>query len=416
MEHLAGQVRGLARQRDDYEKLYRFTEQVSRAVRPDERCRRAVELATEFLGAECVLVRVDDPSRVQDGTGTIIMREKGEFVEHAFSFGPDGRRGVPTFLDAIIQRWLSGEFAGRERIESDWVLAYPLKRHDRRLGLLLIPASAAGEQASPTFVQALTVHVADALVVSDMQTQLVKRERLAAIGETVAGLAHCLKNLLNGLRAGQYIIDRAVDRDDMLKIRRGWSVMQKSIGQVEKLTFNMLYAVKELRPKREPVDANEVVREVVSLVHFDAASQGITVSLDMDGSIGVEPLDRMTIYRAILNLVTNAIDACVESDDGRLVQVTTRAHDDEIVIAVRDDGIGMSRETLDRLFTKFFSTKPGKGTGLGLPVVKRIVEDHGGTLEIDSREGMGSTFRIRLPRRGPAAKGEVPGAKPGQES
>jgi signal transduction histidine kinase/uncharacterized tellurite resistance protein B-like protein len=424
-ERLARLVKDVERQRDEYEILYRFTDQVSRTVLPGERRCRVVELATRFLGSECVLVRVDDPSRAGSGKGKITMRGDGDTIEdHPFAWGPEGQCGVPSFLDGILRRWLSGEFDDVTEVETGWVVAYPLHHEDRHLGLLLVPAAGGenGEDApTPELMRALTRHVALALEFSDLQFELLDRERLAAIGETLAGLSHCLKNTLNGLRAGLYILDRAVDRDDPIKLRTGWKVLRKGIQQVETLSFNMLYATRERKPKREPVNVNAVLREIVDLVHTSAAEQGVRVIWEFDEAIGVEPLDRLTVYRAVLNLVSNAIDACTdlelfldgEDDDdededvaaidveanGRgLVTLRSREAAGEIVIDVEDDGVGMSEETQSRLFTKFFSTKAGKGTGLGLSVVKKIVEEHGGRLEIESELGRGSTFRIRLPR------------------
>jgi signal transduction histidine kinase len=141
-----------------------------------------------------------------------------------------------------------------------------------------------------------------------------------------------------------------------------------------------------------------VVGEVVDLLRETASEKGVRLRTELDDKVSSEPLDRSTIYRAILNLVTNAIDACTESETGDLVVLRTRSEPDEIALTVEDNGIGMTDEVRSRLFTRFFSTKPGKGTGLGLPVVKKIVEEHGGTVDVESQPGRGSTFRLRLPR------------------
>jgi signal transduction histidine kinase len=236
---------------------------------------------------------------------------------------------------------------------------------------------------------------------ADLQKELVDQERLAAIGETVAGLAHCLKNALNGLRAGQYVIDRGMEKNDTEKLQTGWRVMKEGVREVEKLTFDMLYCVKERVPEREPTNPNEVIREVVDLLRKMAADKSVELRPALDEGIGVEALDRTLIYRAILNLVTNAIDACAESESGDLVIIKSQASPDEIVVTVEDNGVGMSDETQSRLFTRFFSTKATGGTGLGLSVVKKITEEHGGALRVKSELGVGSEFHIHLPRTTP---------------
>ena len=232
-----------------------------------------------------------------------------------------------------------------------------------------------------------------------LQEELVQQERLAAVGETVAGLAHCLKNLLNGLRAGQYVIDRAVETGDENTLRKGWGVMKNAVGEVENLTSDMLYYIKKREPERESTDPNAVARDVVELLERQAAAQDVELRTELDPAIGREQLDRRLVYRALLNLVSNAIDACTESENGNLVVVSSALEGDaEIVLSVRDNGVGMSEETRSMLFTKFFSTKAGRGTGLGLSVVSKIATEHGGTVEVESEEDHGSIFRLRLPR------------------
>ena len=236
---------------------------------------------------------------------------------------------------------------------------------------------------------------------ADLQKDLVEQERLAAVGETVAGLAHCLKNTLNGLKAGQYVIDRGVEKNDTEKLLTGWRVMKEGIRQVESLTFDMLYYVKDRVPERLPTDPNEVIREVAALLREMAAEKGVELRVELDEELGVAALDRTAIYRAVLNLATNAIDACAESESDGVVAIGSSGVANEIVLAVADSGIGMSDETRSQLFTRFFTTKPGAGTGLGLPVVKKIVEEHGGTLQIITAPGKGSEFRMNLPRAAP---------------
>ncbi|MBT4503598.1 MAG: HAMP domain-containing histidine kinase [Gemmatimonadetes bacterium] len=231
-----------------------------------------------------------------------------------------------------------------------------------------------------------------------LQKELVEQERLAAIGETVAGLAHCLKNTLNGLRAGQYVIDRGVEKNDTEKLKTGWRVMKEGVHQVERLTSDMLYCVKERVPEREPTDPNEIIREIIDLLREMATEKEVELRAALDEEMGVEALDRTMIYRAILNLVTNAIDACTESESGDLVILRSQGTPEEIVLTVEDNGIGMSDAIQARLFTRFFSTKSSGGTGLGLSVVKKITEEHGGTLRVKSEVGKGTEFHIHLPR------------------
>jgi signal transduction histidine kinase len=222
-------------------------------------------------------------------------------------------------------------------------------------------------------------------------------QRLAAIGEMVAGLVHYQKNLLNGLRGGLYITDGAMAKGNQKNLRDGWRMLDNTAQRIERLTLDMLYYVKERVPKREPTDLNEVIQEAVDLMREAATDQGVELQAELDEGIGKQFLDRTAIYRAILNLVSNAIDACEESESGNLVSLKSQARADEVAVTVADNGIGMSDEVRSNLFLRFFSTKGGQGTGLGLPVVKKVIEEHGGSLEVESKLGEGSAFQVRLP-------------------
>jgi len=225
-------------------------------------------------------------------------------------------------------------------------------------------------------------------------------ERLAAIGEIVARVAHYQKNLLNGLRGGLYVSNGAMARGDWEELREGCRMLHGSVQRIERLTLDMLYYVKGRIPKREPTDVNEVIQEVVDLMREAAAQRDIELAADLGEGTGKQTLDRAAIHRAILDLVSNAIDACAESESqsGKLVSLESHATADTIVVTVTDNGVGMSDEVRSNLFVRFFSTKGGQGTGLGLPVVKKVVEEHGGTLEVESKLGEGSVFQLRFPK------------------
>jgi signal transduction histidine kinase len=240
---------------------------------------------------------------------------------------------------------------------------------------------------------------------SKLQRELLENERLAAVGQTVAGLSHTLKNVLNGLRAGRFILDRALKTGDKEKFRKGLRVTRSSVRHVERLIYDMLHYAKQRDPKREPIDPNAVIHEVIDELKELARGWGVKLRAETDEGIGEIALDRTDIYRALVDLVTNAIEACTESESGDLVILRSRAAPDEIVLSVEDNGIGMTEEVLSKLYTRFFSTKATGGTGLGMLVVKRIVEEHKGTIEVDSAPGRGTVFDIHLPISTEAAAG-----------
>jgi signal transduction histidine kinase len=284
-------------------------------------------------------------------------------------------------------------------------VAFPLERRGRRLGLILAPAierQASKEsdvaRMNPEIVQAARQHLAVALELSEMQREQLQQERLAAIGETVASLAHFLKNVLNGLKGGEYVIARALKKEDPEKLQKGLAVLRGSIRHIERLTYDMLYYAGDRALELEPVNPNEVMQEAFESMEEIADRKGIKIECLLDDRMIPIPLDRHALYRGILNLASNAIEACLESDQGNRVTLKSNLKSGYVLLTVEDNGIGMTPDVLKRITERFYTTKPSAGTGLGLAVTKKIAEKHGGKLEVESVYGKGSAFHIRLPR------------------
>jgi len=237
--------------------------------------------------------------------------------------------------------------------------------------------------------------------VKKLQQELIKSERLAATGQTVAGLAHYIKNILIGLRGGVYVSNVALAKNDTEKLKSGWSMIERNVSRISDLVLNLLNYSKEHKPEYEYCYPNDIVEEVCSLLDPTAKDDQIEIIRNFDQSVGEVSLDSGAIHRTLLNLVSNAIDACLYDSNGkkrRRILVKTSSENNRMLrIDVSDNGNGMDEEVKSKLFTSFFSTKGGKGTGLGLLVTNKIVKENGGTIEVDSKKGEGSTFTIRLP-------------------
>lgn len=407
-------VKTLERQRDDFATLYGLVDQLSRAVSPGDRRRRCVELASEILKKDCALVRPERSTGSGLSQGSITLWSSGEGAAER----PLTSAAVPGelpgyFSSVLVDRWSAGELEGAVESQDGAAIGYPVKRRGERLGLLVIPVGGVvgqGAAADPGMVAALLRHLGIALAYSDLQREMLAGERLAAIGETVAGIAHCLKNVLNGLRGGIYVADRALELEDEERFRTGWKMLKNNVSRVEKVTADMLSFVRTRRPSLKPGDPNPIVREVVEMLRDDAERKGVEFRTDLDDTLGGVPFDRTGLFRAVLNLATNAVDACLDSDGGNRVRIRTAALDDAVEISVRDNGDGIPEPVQRMLFTRLFTTKQSGGTGLGLPVTRKIIEEHGGSLTFDSAPGHGSTFRILLPfPTGPEAGNDPPG-------
>jgi len=234
--------------------------------------------------------------------------------------------------------------------------------------------------------------------------EIVKNERLATIGETVAELAHYTKNILNGLRGGMYKVNSALEKNKPDLLREGWDMVQRNIEKVSQLVLNLLTYSKDRPPDREMCSINEIANEVVELLQHQAEENNITLRRDLDPNIKEVYIDPKGMHDVFLNLVSNALDSCVMDEDVskpwevtvRTVLKTTDQDKKKIVIEVADNGCGMNPETQSKIFTRFFSTKQGKGTGLGLLITQKIVHEHGGEITVKSEERRGTTFTVIL--------------------
>ncbi|UCF57089.1 MAG: PAS domain S-box protein [Deltaproteobacteria bacterium] len=246
------------------------------------------------------------------------------------------------------------------------------------------------------------VFIQDLREILRLQKEKEQAERMAAIGQTVAGLAHYIKNILNGLKGGEYMINSAMEKNSIEMVAKGWRMVEKNIDQITQIVMDMLVYSKERKPDYQMVDANELVMDVLELIKERAELSGVSVVHELMPGLKKVPMDRTAIHRCLLNLVSNAIDACALEgivEGNGLVTVKTDSPEGWAVrFQVIDNGTGMDEETQQKLFTGFFSTKGYKGTGLGLPVTQKIVKEHQGELFFKSELGKGTTFTLTLPQ------------------
>lgn len=256
------------------------------------------------------------------------------------------------------------------------------------------------------FLYAVANTLAGIIMRKRLEKELVISERLSAIGQTVAGLAHSIRSILFGLEGGIYIVNKALRKDDMEKMNSGWNMVKKNIDMVSNLVSDLLNFTKENITEYKKCSPNIIAEEVCGLMEpraKDIHLGEIKIIRDFDSGIGEVLLDPKAIHRGLLNLISNAIDACrVDEDKGKnhaVKVITKKEREDKFVIQVTDNGCGMEDEIKQKVFTGFVSTKGSQGTGLGLLITQKIVKEHGGTLKVNSKVGKGSTFTIHLPSK-----------------
>jgi signal transduction histidine kinase len=244
-------------------------------------------------------------------------------------------------------------------------------------------------------------------LVEEKSRKLVETERLAAVGQTVAALAHAIKNITAGLTGGMYVLEKGIDLENRTYLSQGWQMIKGNVQKIKGMAVDLLNYAKEREPEVQLCDPNGPAKEVYELMLPRATEMGVVLKFAPDQGLPRVWFDREGIHRVLLNLVSNAIDACTDiSCASKTCEVSLRTLKPEgwaVEYQVIDNGCGMDEETRKKVFQIFFSTKGSRGTGLGLMIAKKIVDEHGGVMDLSSEKGSGTVFRVRLPEKKPSA-------------
>ncbi len=242
--------------------------------------------------------------------------------------------------------------------------------------------------------------VQDLREIKQLEREKIEAERLSAVGHTVAGLAHGIKNLNTALEGGMYMLKSGLAQRNIERIQKGMDMLARNIERVSIFVKAFLSFSKGREIQAKICDPAEIAKEVVDLYAVKAEKLGITLKYEKIGDIAPAPIDFESMHECLTNLVGNAIDACQMSDENSCyVTVRTFEEYNTIIYEVADNGCGMDYEVKRKVFTTFFTTKGLGGSGIGLLMTKKIVHEHGGTIDLKSKSGKGTTFSIRLPRR-----------------
>jgi PAS domain S-box-containing protein len=232
-----------------------------------------------------------------------------------------------------------------------------------------------------------------------LEREKMQAERLATVGQTVAGLAHGIKNILTGLQGGIFIGQTGFEEERPAMIAQGWDMVRRNTQKISAITTNLLSYSKERTPEYNTLQANKMVLEVVELYEGKAQQNNVSFVLDLSPRLPPLEADAQGIHTCLTNLISNAVDACVADTSKERHQVVLRTWEQEGVVffSIKDDGTGISPKDRQHLFREFYSTKGTGGTGLGLLVTRKIVHEHEGELTFESTEGEGTTFSFSLP-------------------
>jgi signal transduction histidine kinase len=238
----------------------------------------------------------------------------------------------------------------------------------------------------------------------DREREIVRREKLSALGRLAAGVAHDVRNPLHSIGLTlQHLRETARPESDERRVEfdRSIEIIRGEIRRLDHLVGNFLRFAKSEQDVHRPVDLAELVRDVARLVHKEAERRGVDVVLDVAASPPTVEANGESVRSALLNLVLNALEAMPRG--GRLTMALRPEGPGHVLLEVADTGEGIPQEEQERVFEFAYTTREN-GNGLGLAIVHHcIVEEHGGRVSLDSRPGAGTRVRVTLPVRGEAA-------------
>ena len=374
--------------------LHQILDLIFQWVRCDRGCIMLTDLESGELRPSCRRNRVaNQPSARMSISKTIL-----EYVCKK-------EEGVLTSDACDDDRWNSSASISAGGIRE--AICVPMKGRYGNVGVIYIDTSiSAGKHALTServfneehlkMLVAIGHQAALAIEDTNYYQSMVHAERLAAMGQTIATLSHHIKNIVQGLRGGGYLIDQGIKTNDLAVVKNGWRICERNQERIETFVMDMLTMSKDRKPNRAAVDLRTIIDEVVEISATHAKDKSVSLNWQRPATFLELMLDGEAIHRAILNLIGNAIDACADKSDG-IVEIGLTTTSDQIRVEVRDNGIGIAENDLNRIFSMFESNKGNRGTGLGLPVSLKIAKEHGGTIELRSEVGSGTIFELVLP-------------------
>ncbi len=329
--------------------------------------------------------------------------------ESIINYVVEKRQGVLTHSAVDDVRWSSSDSLNSANVNE--AMCVPLLGKHDLLGLIYVDTRSNVDELSPEspttrFQQqqletaiAVGQQAALALEYSRYYSALLENERLAAIGQLAANLSHHIKNMMQGIESGAYLLNNGLAQKSWELAQRGWNIVKTNQEEVSLTFMNILSYSREREPRLSPTNVNQLMSKVIRF----AESIGVANNIKIDFESSLKPeweniqLDSQGIYHAMLNLVSNAIDACKGRENG-LISIAIGISDDlvDLLINISDNGCGISPENQVLIFNEYFSSKGQTGTGIGLKTTKKIIDEHRGRIEFQSTK-KGTTFTIAIP-------------------
>ena len=337
-------------------------------------------LTALFEQVPCYLAVIDREMRIQHANR--VFRD---------AFGPSvgepcyrvyKHRDEPCLVCPALQTFQDGEVREHEEVVTSV--------DGERINVLCTTAPIRGADGK---VESVIEMATDITQMRQLQSQLT------SIGLMVGSISHGIKGLLTGLDGGIYLVNSGFAKDKPERVDKGWLMVQRNVDRIRSMVLDILYYAKDRELEIEEIDAAVLADDLRGNLEKKAGDLDIEFRMEIAPGAGLFQGDTRAIRAMLVNLLENSLEAChVDRRQAEHnVRFSVRREEPWMVFEVEDDGIGMDRETREKVFSLFFSSKGIKGTGLGLFISNKIVDKHGGSIDVTSEPGQGALFVVRLP-------------------
>jgi len=384
--------------------IYQMMQVVGSHFDRNQLLERSMDLVFEHFRADrgFILLRESEQAKPEPVVVRYRKKPRGEekrimvsrtIIQHVMNKG----EGVLSSNAMTDKRFAPADSVQAYGIRS--AMCVPIKFHDRAFGVIHLDSQVANYTYTEDQLRLLTAvgaQVGLALSNAELYQQGLTNARLAAVGETDANLSHSIKNILQGMRGGAEVVELGMKREDFSLVRNGWGILSRNLDRIYELTMNMLAYSKQRKPEFQMISLPKVLQEVVDLMQPQCDRREVALMSEFEQEMPPIPADPAGLHQALTNLTNNALDAVEPSSGVVTLRCSYDAHRQIATIVIADNGPGIDAESMREIFQPFYSTKGQRGTGLGLAVTKKVIDEHGGRINCQSRPGEGATFTIEL--------------------
>ncbi|MBC2715054.1 MAG: response regulator [Desulfobacteraceae bacterium] len=272
-----------------------------------------------------------------------------------------------------------------------------------------VVTSKSGEQYHVlTWTAAIRDEAGQITQVMEMATNITQirqlQDHLTSLGLMLGSMSHGIKGMLTGLDGGIYLLETGINRQDPKRTHRAFHQIHVMVERIRKMILDILYFTKSRELEYREIELKKMIRSITDIVQPSASHHNIELKVTTPPASVCIEVDPDWFRSAMVNFLENAVDACssdTTKDKHHILLNIFLKGTDHVCFEITDNGLGMDRETREKMFTLFFSSKGSKGTGLGLFIANHVIRQHGGTIAVESEVKTGSRFEISIPRTRP---------------